>query len=311
MRSRYILVGLLVLMAAQTSSAGIIFGRKKEKVDPKQRIPELMVILKNDRDADKRADAAIELRSFDLAAHPEVLPPLLDALYNDKKPAVRSEALSTLSGYRPVSQIVGEALEYAVANDSSMRVRLQARSSLLQYHWAGYRSRKGDIPSGAAESTVVNNGERLPPPISTAPATTTPTKGPSFANRLLNRQTTPSVSPQQQPQSLPQGTVVSTHAYPGTMTYPQYQTVSHGQPQMATQPGQHYIVSPSGQLTPVVMSSQPVQPVQQMQPAQPARLVPQPQSPTGEPPLAGSGGLPLPPPPLPVTPGAVEGPELP
>ena len=27
-----------------------------------------------------------------------------------------------------------------------MRVRLQARSSLLQYHWAGYRSKKDDGP---------------------------------------------------------------------------------------------------------------------------------------------------------------------
>jgi hypothetical protein len=146
---RYRLFVLLVLIPALTPSAhaGILFGRKKDKPDPKVRVPELVTVLKSDKDADKRSHAAEELRTFDLAQFPEIVPALIDALQNDPKPSVRIEAVQSLGKLRPVSQVVGEALEQALAKDASMRVRLQARSTLLQYHWAGYRSgKKTDVP---------------------------------------------------------------------------------------------------------------------------------------------------------------------
>ncbi len=54
---RYRMLILLVLIPALTPSvhAGILFGRKKEKPDPKQRVPELVMILKTDKDSDKRS----------------------------------------------------------------------------------------------------------------------------------------------------------------------------------------------------------------------------------------------------------------
>ena len=67
---------------------------------------------------------------------------LIDVLRNDPKPGVRSEAAQSLSKLRPVSQPAGHALEQAMQNDASMRVRLQARSALLMYHWAGFHTTK-------------------------------------------------------------------------------------------------------------------------------------------------------------------------
>jgi hypothetical protein len=149
--------------------AGILFGRKKEKPDPKQRVPELITVLKSDKDADKRSHAAEELRTYDPTQFPEIVPALIDALQNDPKPAVRVESVQSLGKLRPVSQVVGEALQQAQAKDASMRVRLQARSTLLQYHWAGYRSgKKNEMPPlnpthdpGPVES------RKYPPPIDT------------------------------------------------------------------------------------------------------------------------------------------------
>ena len=61
-----------------------------------------------------------------------------------------------------------------------MRVRLQARSSLLQYHWSGYHSvRKEDLVSQTKEPPLADG--KVPPVINT----TTP---PSMRNRLVPRQ---------------------------------------------------------------------------------------------------------------------------
>lgn len=146
MRYRFLLILIIVPSLAAPTQAGI-FGRKKEKTDPKARVPELIATLKADGDADKRSRAAEELRNYDPGVHPEIVPALIEALQTDKKPNVRAEAAQTLGKIRPVPQAAGEALEQAMANDSSYRVRLQARSSLLSCHWAGYRSgKKTDVP---------------------------------------------------------------------------------------------------------------------------------------------------------------------
>ncbi len=110
------------------------------------------------------------MRTFDPAKFPDIIPALIDALQNDPTPSVRSEAVQSLGKLRPVSQVVGEALEQTLAKDASMRVRLQARSTLLQYHWAGYHSgKKNDVPPltpthdpGPVES------RKYPPPIETS-----------------------------------------------------------------------------------------------------------------------------------------------
>ncbi len=143
MKTRRVLILVLTLCIAAPASAGIIFG-KKNKPNPRDRVPELIAIAKTDGDENKRASAAEELRHYDPGTFPEIVPVLIDVLVNDKKPSVRSEAAQSLGSLRPISQAAGLALEEALAKDSSMMVRLQARRALLSYRWAGYRSVKKD-----------------------------------------------------------------------------------------------------------------------------------------------------------------------
>jgi hypothetical protein len=138
MHTRWLLVVVFLSMVVGPSRAGIIFG-KHSKPDPKQRVPQLIAVVKTESDEDKRAEAARELRNYDPAAFPELVPVLLDLVQNDPKPAVRAEAVQSLAKLRPISQVIGEALEEAT-KDKSIRVRWQARSALLSYRMSGYRT---------------------------------------------------------------------------------------------------------------------------------------------------------------------------
>jgi hypothetical protein len=167
MKCRLFLLLVLLPTLAVPASAGVFFGKKGKKPNPNDRVPELLVTVKTDGDENKRAHAAEELRQFDAASHPEVVPILIDVLLNDKKPAVRAEAAQSLGKLRPVSQEAGQALEQALAKDPSMRVRLQARSALLQYHWSGYRSatkKDGPPPFESKEPPLADTGPKLAPP---------------------------------------------------------------------------------------------------------------------------------------------------
>jgi hypothetical protein len=168
---------LLPLMAGP-SSAGIIFGKKNKKPTPAERVPELLAQVKTDGDESKRAAAAQELRQYDPAQFPAIVPALIDVLLTDKKPAVRAEAAQSLGKIRPIAQQAGQALEQALANDASMRVRLQARSSLLQYHWSGYHGGKKDDLVTQTKEPPLADGNTPPPTISTKPAP--PATGPQL-----------------------------------------------------------------------------------------------------------------------------------
>jgi hypothetical protein len=167
------LVPLVFLpVLAGSSYAGIFFGKKIKKTTPAERVPELLAQVKNDGDESKRAAAAQELRQYDPGQFPMIVPVLVDVLLTDSKPVVRAEAAQSIGKMRPISQQAGMALEQALANDASMRVRLQARSSLLQYHWSGYRSvRKDDLVPQTKEPPLAD--DKSPPIIST---TTLPTR---------------------------------------------------------------------------------------------------------------------------------------
>jgi hypothetical protein len=122
--------------------------------------------VKNDGDESKRTAAAQELRQYDPGQFPMIVPVLVDVLLTDSKPGVRAEAAQSLGKMRPIAQQAGMALEQALASDSSMRVRLQARSSLLQYHWSGYRSvRKDELVPQTKEPPLAD--DKAPPIIST------------------------------------------------------------------------------------------------------------------------------------------------
>ncbi len=122
------LVPLMLPLVAGISSAGVLFGKKsKRPPTPAERVPELLLLVKTDGDESKRAAAAQELRQYDAAQFPAIVPVLVDVLSTDQKPGVRAEAAQTLGKMRPISQQAGMALEQALTNDSSMRVRLQAQ----------------------------------------------------------------------------------------------------------------------------------------------------------------------------------------
>ncbi|MSR30448.1 MAG: HEAT repeat domain-containing protein [Gemmataceae bacterium] len=135
----FLMLGAASAFPSQAASGLGIFGKRPVK-NPAERVPELILLLKSSGDENKRADAAAELRQFDVATYPDILTTLIQALNNDAKPSVRAEAAASLGKIRPVSITVGQALEKSLAQDLSMRVRIQARSSLLQYNLAGYRS---------------------------------------------------------------------------------------------------------------------------------------------------------------------------
>jgi len=169
MRSyRFLLALLLPAAIALPAHAGLIFGRHA-KVNPAQRVPELIVQVKNDKNESKRESAARELRDYDPTANPDIVPVLVDVLQNDATPSVRAEAAQSLGKLRPVSQIAGWALEEAL-KDSSIRVRLQARSSLISYRLSGYHSD--------------NHVAETPAP---APAATAEPKPGILSRTLLNR----------------------------------------------------------------------------------------------------------------------------
>jgi hypothetical protein len=125
-------------MSPQAIGSGIF--KKTAKVNPSTRVPELLNILRTETNDRKREDAAEELRNYDTKAFAEIVPVLVDLALNDPKAGVRLEAVESLGKIRPITQQAGWALEQVIDKDNSMRVRLRARSLIVQYYLAGYRS---------------------------------------------------------------------------------------------------------------------------------------------------------------------------
>jgi hypothetical protein len=116
-------------------------------------VPELILIVKTDPDERKRAAAAEELREYDVKTFTEIVPVLADVLLHDTKQTVRSEALTSLSRIRPVSNLAGQAMEKAAAEDESLRVRWQAKTALPKYYVAGYLTRKAEPAPAKSKQT--------------------------------------------------------------------------------------------------------------------------------------------------------------
>ena len=143
-----------------------LFG-KRAKVNAKDRVPELLGKIKSEKDERQRVAAAAELRQFDGNAHPEIAFALMDALQNDSATNVRLEAAVSLARLRPSTQEGSQALHEAAAKDPSLRVRMQARTSLMFYHVSG-APKKAEAPGPILPTPPA----ATPPP----PATVTPTK---------------------------------------------------------------------------------------------------------------------------------------
>jgi hypothetical protein len=140
---RYLYLILLVVPALALPAQGSIFG-KRLATPPERRVPELLYIVKTDPDEGKRAAAAAELREYDAKRFPDMMLVLIDVLQNDTKPSVRREAAITLGRLRPISAAAGQTLQQAASKDPSLRVRVQAWSSLKIYQLNGYSSRMKD-----------------------------------------------------------------------------------------------------------------------------------------------------------------------
>ncbi len=211
---RFLSVALMLaasLMFAKPAWAGIF--SKHSKINPAERVPALIASLRAEPDERKRTAAAEELRQYDPSMFPEIIPSLADAAQHDPKSGVRMEAIQSLAKLRPVSQRAGAAIEQAT-HDDSMRVRLQARTLLWQYHLAGYHGSK--TPDIGVPATTIHTEEPPlaaqpePAPISTfqIPVAPEPTVGyvspapPELKRNVWGATTSPSVLPAQ-PKAVP------------------------------------------------------------------------------------------------------------
>jgi hypothetical protein len=166
MNKFHALLILVVVPALAVPARAGIFD-KRPKPDPTLRVPLLIGQVKTEQDERKRAAAAEELRQYDPRAFAEIVPVLIDVLQNDVAASVRMQALHSLSSFRPVSRDVGEALEHAMASDKSFRIRLQARTTLVSYHWSGYHAARR---SEAAPPVVIASPRVSEPPLAIQPA---------------------------------------------------------------------------------------------------------------------------------------------
>lgn len=145
---------VLLAPAPRPASAGIF--SKHTKANPTERVPALIATLRSDADEHKRSSAAEELRQYDPAMFPEIIPTLADVAQHDPKSGVRMDAIQSLAKLRPVSQRAGAAIEQAT-HDDSMRVRMQARTLLWQYHLSGYHGSK--TPDITMPATTIHTEE--------------------------------------------------------------------------------------------------------------------------------------------------------
>jgi len=142
-----------------------LFG-KRAKVNPNERVPELLGKVKGDKEERQRVSAAAELRQYDGKAFPEIAFVLVDVLQSDGATSVRLEAAVSLARLRPSTPEAQQALQQAAAKDSSLRVRMQARTSLMFYH-VSHTPKKNESQGPILPATPAP----VPPP------TVTPTQG--------------------------------------------------------------------------------------------------------------------------------------
>jgi HEAT repeats len=159
---------LVIVLGFTAQAPGQWMFAKKVKVNPLQRVPELILIVKTDADEKKRQHAAEELREYDTTTFAEIVPVLADVLKSDKKPGVRSEALSSLVKIRPATPMAAQAIEKAAAEDDTLRIRLTAKAALPKYHVVLSLTKKGEPPATNKKATT-NEPPLLAPSISSSP----------------------------------------------------------------------------------------------------------------------------------------------
>jgi hypothetical protein len=192
-----LVMAAVVLACSAPEGSAQIFGSKKPKTPPQQRVPELIGILTTEKSDHKRAEAAEELRQFDPKDFPEIIPVLIEALKSDASSSVRVEVATGLGRLRPVTVLAGQALDKAASSDSNLRVRIQAKTSLIYYQMSGYHApKKTDPPATAAGKSTTEE-----PPLAGNEASskaaqvdkTSPTAPPTFRQLPSAPQPSPTV----------------------------------------------------------------------------------------------------------------------
>ncbi len=182
MQARLVVLAVVLQAGfALPASAGLFNKSAKPAAAPN--CQDVIAVLKSDPDEHKRQAAAEQLRHFDTKTSPDVIPALMDALQRDASVSVRVEAAQSLGKLRPISQDAGVALQLAAVNDPSLRVRMQARTSLIHYQLCGYHTAKIEGPqvnapsskepplaSSSGTAPVPTPNRITPLPQSTAPA---------------------------------------------------------------------------------------------------------------------------------------------
>jgi hypothetical protein len=132
-----IVVFAVVTAAVIPATAGGLFSKKTAPTSPADRVQQLLQTITSSSNPNARVDAVADLRDFDVGAHPQIVPVLVNALKTDSAVNVRIEAARSLGRIRPLTQMAGDALSTASLGDSHIRVRWQARASLMVYTVAG------------------------------------------------------------------------------------------------------------------------------------------------------------------------------
>jgi hypothetical protein len=169
MRWFHSLLALTVAAALTSHAPAITLFGKRNKVNPAQRVPELIQIVRTTAEERKRIAAVDELRQYDAGAFPQIVPVLAEVLKNDPSTAVRAEAAHSLGRLRPASVEAAQALE-AAGKDAPKRVRFQARAALLFYPAStSHAAAMARGPSASGQAPVVTTAAPAPA-ASTVPA---------------------------------------------------------------------------------------------------------------------------------------------
>ena len=181
------LVVVLLFASSISASAGGIFSKRPVVSNPNDQVQQLIQTVTASANPSTRARAVADLREYDAATYVQIIPVLVNALKKDPSVNVRLEAARSLGRIRPLTPLAGDALAAASTGDSAIRVRWQARASLLVYTVAGVnpnnrakepgkkqQDKKSTVPNYYPNGPYGNNLPNIPQPLPKGPKANVP-----------------------------------------------------------------------------------------------------------------------------------------
>lgn len=152
---------------------------------------ELIRCIRSCQKPEARVEAIQQLRNYNAAEYPAIIPALIDALKNDKAIFVRIEAARSLGRIRPITSAARQALATASIRDPAFRVRWQARTSLTLFTVRGINpynySSAESKPAQSHSVPDIEPGTEVPvepPPAISGKGKTTGAADSPYARRL-------------------------------------------------------------------------------------------------------------------------------